>query len=89
MKKVLVVATLVAGLAIVGCNKTVESTTPTTTSVAITTDSGITVTWEAITTEQAVTEDAVDIVTGKQHVTIVTGKQIGRASCRERVSSPV
>ena len=59
MKKVLVVATLVAGLAIVGCNKTVESTTPATTSVAITTDSGVTATWEAITTEQAVTEDAV------------------------------
>ena len=31
---------------------------------------------------------ATPIVTGK-HGCIVTGKQIGRASCRERVSSPV
>ena len=31
----------------------------------------------------------VDYDLGKASVYIVTGKQIGRASCRERVSSPV
>ena len=30
-----------------------------------------------------------DTVYGQLECTIVTGKQIGRASCRERVSSPV
>lgn len=59
MKKFLVVATIVAGLAVVGCNKTVESTVPATTSGAITTDSGIVTTVEAITTEQVVSEVAV------------------------------
>ena len=59
MKKFLVMATIVAGLAVVGCNKTVESTTPATTSEAITTDSGMVTTVEAITTEQAVSEGVV------------------------------
>jgi uncharacterized protein YcfL len=53
MKKFLVVVTIVAGLAVVGCNKATESTTPTTLSVAITTDSGI-VTEQAVTTESSV-----------------------------------
>lgn len=56
MKKVLIMASLVAGLFAVGCSKTVDSTTPATTSVAITTDSGIVTTVEAITSEQAVSE---------------------------------
>lgn len=59
MKKFLVVATIVAGFAMIGCNKAVESTTPATTSVAITTDSGVVTTVEAITTEQVVSEVAV------------------------------
>lgn len=62
MKKFLLVASLVAGLAVVGCTKKAESTVATTTPVAITTDSGVIVevttvsatTAEAITSESAV-----------------------------------
>lgn len=58
MKKALVLVTLIAMMAVVGCNKKVE-TPVTTTESAIVTDSGINVTVEAITTEQAVSEGAV------------------------------
>lgn len=59
MKKFLVEATIVAGLAVVGCNKATDSTVPATTGVAITTDSGVVTTATGITTEQAITEEAV------------------------------
>ena len=58
MKKFLVVATIVAGLTVVGCSKATDSTVPATTGVAITTDSGIVTTATGITTEQAVSEGA-------------------------------
>ena len=58
MKKALVLVTLIGMMAVVGCTKKVEAPV-TTTESAITTDSGINVTVEAITTEQAVSEGAV------------------------------
>lgn len=58
MKKALVLVTLIGLMAVVGCNKKVEVPV-TTTESAITTDSGVNVTVEAITTEQAVSEGAV------------------------------
>ena len=39
--------------------------------------------------KDAVITDSSEIVIINYNKTIVTGKQIGRASCRERVSSPV
>ena len=56
MKKALVLVVMIGMMAVVGCNKKVE-TPATTTESAITTDNGVTV--EAITTEQAVSEGAV------------------------------
>lgn len=57
MKKALVLVTLIGLMAVVGCNKKVEVPV-TTTESAITTDSGVTVTWEAITTEGVITSES-------------------------------